>query len=106
MRIGELDREITIQVPARVADTMGGFAVTWIDACTVFAGIWPLRGEEALSAMQTGGTLTHRIRIRYRKGIKTSWRVKFEGRYFNIISPPIDVNEDHRFMDLMCKEAA
>jgi SPP1 family predicted phage head-tail adaptor len=50
-------------------------------------------------------TITHRIRIRYRANIKSSWRIKFANRYFNIVSI-IDQNMQHKWLDILVKEAA
>jgi SPP1 family predicted phage head-tail adaptor len=50
-------------------------------------------------------TITHRIRIRYRAVLKAGWRISYAGRYFNVVSI-IDPNMAHRWLDLMCKEAA
>lgn len=102
----DLNKRITLQYPTKVGDGMGGFTNTWADAATIWAGIWPLRGDEAMAAAQAGGTITHRIRIRYRAKIRTSWRVKFGNRYFNIAGPPVNIGEENRWMDLLCKEAA
>lgn len=102
----DLNKRITVQYPLKAPDGMGNFTQTWFDAATIWAGIWPLRGDEAMAAQQMGGTITHRIRIRYRRGIRTSWRLKYGNRYFNIIGPPINIGEENRYMDLMVKEAA
>ena len=105
MRIGDLDKRITLQYQTKTPDGMGGFTVVWADAATVWAAIWPVSASETIQAAQTTMTITHRIRIRYRSALKASWRVSWAGRYFNLVST-IDPNMDHRWLDLMCKEAA
>ena len=103
--IGSLRRRITLQYPTRVTDGMGGFTETWVDAATVWAAIWPLSSREGLAAGQVAGEVTHRIRIRYRSGIRTSWRVRYGERYYNIAGPPVDPNTAHRWLDIPCREA-
>lgn len=106
MQVGALNKRVTIQYPTRTPDGMGGFSESWVDHATVWAAIWPTTATERLKADQVSGEITHRIRIRYRRGIRTSWRIKFGSRYFNISGPPINPNEKNEYLDLMCKEAA
>ncbi len=100
----ELNRRITIQSPTNVADGMGGFTVTWAVAATVWAAIWPVGANEIIQSDKTTMTVTHRIRIRYRSVISSSWRVSYAGRYFNIVSI-IDPNMAHVWLDILCREA-
>jgi SPP1 family predicted phage head-tail adaptor len=83
---------------------MGGFTVTWIDHATTWAAIWPLSANETKEAMQTGMTITGRIRIRYRTVLKPSWRIRYGNRFFNIVSV-LNPNEANEWLDLMVKEA-
>lgn len=101
----DLNKTITLQYKTKVSDGMGGFTVTWADAATIWAGIWPISANEQIQAQASTMTITHRIRIRYRNTIKAGWRIKFADRYFNIVSI-VDTNMAHRWLDVMCKEAA
>ena len=103
-RIEDLNKRITLQSSTKVADGMGGLTVTWADVATVWAGVWPISAKEHIEAKQTGITITHQIRIRYRASVTGAYRVLFESRYFNIVSI-IDHAEDHEWLDLLCKEA-
>ena len=101
----ELDKRVTLQHQTRTPDGMGGFTVTWTDAATVWAAIWPVSASETIQAAQATMTVTHRIRIRFRSVLKASWRIAWAGRYFNIVSI-IDPNMAHRWLDIMVKESA
>ena len=101
----ELNKRIVLQHSTRVPDGMGGFTVAWTAAATVWAAVWPVSASETIQAAQATMTVTHRIRIRYRSVLKASWRISYAGRYFNIVSI-IDPNTDHRWLDVLCKEAA
>ncbi|MHB8110500.1 MAG: phage head closure protein [Syntrophorhabdaceae bacterium] len=105
MRIGELNKRVSLQYSTRVADGAGGFTVTWATAAEIYAAVWPVSAKETIEAGQATMTITHRIRIRYRANLKSSWRIKLGSRYFNIVSI-IDQNEAHKFLDILCKEAA
>lgn len=106
MQIGELNKRVTLQYQTRVSDGMGGFTIVWNDAATVFASIWPISASERIQSEKVAGEITHRIRIRHRRNIRTSWRIKFGERYFNISGPPINPNERNEYLELLCKEAA
>jgi len=103
MRSGSLRHKITIQYPTKVTDDMGGSTVTWNDWDTVWAAIWPLRGAERLQAQQLEMSITNRIRMRYRRGLKPSWRIVFGNKTYNIQSI-INPNERNIYLDLMCEE--
>lgn len=104
MRIGDLNKRIVLQYQTKTPDGMGGFVVAWVDACTIWAGIWPISANETIQAGATTMIATHRIRIRYRTILKPYWRVKFGTRYFTINSI-INPSEKNEILDLLCKEA-
>lgn len=103
--ISDLNKRITLQYKTIVPDGMGGFTNSWNDAGTVWAALWPTSAKEIIQANSTAMVVSHRIRIRYRRDVKGSWRVKFGTRYFAIIAIT-NPNEKNEFLDLMCKEAA
>lgn len=103
MNIGEFNKRITLQYQAKAADGMGGFTVTWTDSADVWAAIWPVSASEIVKGDKSGLEVTHRIRIWYRPGISSSWRIQRGGRYFNIISV-VNPSENNRMLDLICKE--
>ena len=106
MRIGDLNKRITLQYSTKIADGMGGFTVTWVDKATVWAKISTLRSDEAIIAMQNSGTAIHNVVIRYRSDVKSSWRLKYGNSYWAILGPPIDLDKDHKWLDIKCKEVA
>lgn len=96
---------ITLQYKTRVPDGGGGRDVTWNDRATVFAQKTTHRSDEAVQAMMTTGLAVHNYRIRYRKDVSSSWRIKEGNRDLNIIGPPIDVEGKHQYLDITAKEA-
>jgi SPP1 family predicted phage head-tail adaptor len=110
MRIGELNKRIDIQAQQKTPDGAGGFSTVWVSVLptgttTIAAAIWPISAKEIIAANSTTMIISHRIRIRYRNGIKASNRIKFANRYFNIVSI-IDQNMQHKWLDILVKEAA
>lgn len=106
MRIGDLNKRINIQAQTKTPDGMGGYQVVWATiAASVAAAIWPVSAAETIQAAMPTMTITHRIRIRYKSGLKAAWRIAWDGRYFNIVSI-VNPNMANRWLDIMVKEAA
>lgn len=106
IQIGRLNKRVDLQSPDATIDSYGGLApATWTtEATSVPAAIWHVGATEALKQGQMGMTMTHRIRINYRSTLKSDWRIKYQDRYFNIVNI-VDYNMEHRYFDLLCKEA-
>ena len=104
MRIGDLSKIIDIQSKTKVADGIGGLTETYTTQCSgIYAAIWPVDAKEQMQSDQMSMAITHRIRIRYRGGIKPDWRVKYANRYFSIVSI-LNHNEANEKLELLCKE--
>ena len=104
MRAGILRHMIDIEDATDTNDGMGGVTQVWSDLHTgLRAAIWPLSGNERLESDKLELAVTHKIRIRYREGIKTDMRVSFDSRYFNIKS--VIVPDERRIMvEMLCEE--
>lgn len=105
MQAGQLKHKLDIETELYVQDTYGQPTQEWV---VFLRGLWaviePISGREYFSSQQVNAEISHRIKIRYRAGIKPSMRVKFgDARYFNIVSV-IDILEGHREIHLMCTE--
>jgi len=103
MNAGKLRHRATIQQLVNTDDGAGGSIETWQDIATVWAAIEPLRGNERYTAQQVQSTLTHKVTIRYREGIKPQMRLTYKGRIFDIVSA-IDIKELHQWLELLCSE--
>src|SRR4030042_4008793 len=100
MNIGSLRKRITLQSPVRTVNAIGASTVTWKDEFTVWAAIWSTIGSEAVRSGQLNLETTHRIRLRYRSGIKASWR-GFDGDKYYYIVAIIDPDMAHKQIDLL-----
>lgn len=105
MKVGDLNKRITLQYQTKVPDSMGGFTATWTDAGTIWASIWPVSANEQIQANATNMIVSHRIRIRYRSVLKGSWRIKFGNRYFAVVSI-VNPSEKNQMLEVLCKEAS
>ena len=103
MRIGSLNKRITLQYKTEVSDGGGGFTSTWVDLETISAAIWPTSATETLKAGQQTMVLTGRIRIRYRTNIRPSYRIKYDDKYYSITSI-VNPGMENKWLDLIYKE--
>lgn len=102
--IGELNRRITLQYPTIAKDAMGAPVTSYVDAATVWAKAWTVSSSEGTAGQQTSLIRIQKFKIRFRNVLKSSWKVKWGTRYFNITG--IDPDEKNEFIYLTCKESA
>lgn len=100
---GDLDKRVIIQYPALSRDSYGAETQTWTDLVTVWAGIITDSGREFFAAQKINSEVTAVIKIRYRADIKTTMRIKYGNRFFDILFVN-DVNQGHEELQLLCKE--
>lgn len=97
MHAGTLRHRITLQElvlnAATTRDAHGGMVETWVDVCTVWASVEPMRAVEIMRANQVDARITHRLTIRYQGGITSAMRAVFGTRVFLFLSV---INPDER----------
>lgn len=87
-------------------ETSANVEENWEDVLTSRVGIFPISGREFLT-MQGDlkeSEVSHRIVLRYTKGIDSTMRIKFGIRIFDMISPPINNYERNDELLIFCKE--
>ena len=86
MNIGKLDRLITLQAPGAAPQNAYGETApaVFIDAASVYAQVDYPQGAEATEAAQLQTVQPVKFRIRYRAGVETSWRVRYEDHTFQL----------------------
>ena len=103
LRAGKYCHQVYLQAPAKTYDAEGQEVITWTTVATVWAEVVPLTGKEYFAAKAVNSELTHRVTIRYRRNVKTTWRVLYGTRVLEIMSVA-DVEEKHVELELLCKE--
>ena len=99
MRVGDLNRSLIFQAPS-------GSPVTWTTIFTCKGAVWSLSSAESLQSLALGGTITGKIRIRYRPvSIKPTWRVLYGSTIYSIVGPPINLSGRNEFLEIQIKEA-
>jgi len=105
-KVSDLNKRISILANSKVSDGMGGTTTTTLTIIPyLWAAIWPVSANEQVKSQSVTMTITHRIRIRYRKVMKPSWIIQYGNRKFNIVGIT-DPNESHEWLDILAKESA
>lgn len=101
--IGRLRYKIALQSPTATDDGGGGHSVAWTTVANLWADIRPSGGDETYRQGKVQEKVTHKIYIRYRDTINTSYRINYDSRNFNIKNI-LNVDERDRYLELTCTE--
>jgi head-tail adaptor len=102
LRAGKLRHRITIQTqPSTAQNEYGALSTTGVwydDTKNIFAGIWPLRGDQMRwMPLADGSMITSRCRIKF-----SDPELKVD-RYFEIVGVT-NIDEKNRTLQFMAKE--
>lgn len=115
MQASRLPHRVTIEVRTEVPDGHDGFTESWVPRRRrVAAAVRPLVGRDLERAQQIDPRISHEVTLRYWRAYQLDLdagrtRVMYHGiddRPFELVSPPIDVDEAHDRVLLACREAA
>jgi SPP1 family predicted phage head-tail adaptor len=84
MRIGLLDRRVTIQSLSTVLDGAGQEVETWGAVATVWMRVRPFRGGERFTAQQVVGKAVTTFEARYRSDVTIKNRLLWDGKTWDI----------------------
>ena len=101
--VTSLKKRVTVQNVTRTADGQGGFTETWTDHADVWCSIEPVKAWERYQAAQLQAPVTHKIVMRYNRGVTPASRLKFGDRIFNV-KEVINRMEESRFLDIRAVE--
>lgn len=102
----EFNARITLEYQTKIPDGGGGSTGTWVAAAnqgdpanpSIAAVVNEFQSDETVIAMQFSTQKIIKVTIRFRADVKSNWRVKYKGGYYNVLGDPIDVNNDRRFL--------
>jgi SPP1 family predicted phage head-tail adaptor len=100
---GELRHKIIFQKLENTQNNYGEPTEIWSEVFTTKAAIYPISGKEFYAAETVNSEVSHKVNIRYKKGLSPNMRVKFGERLFSIISI-INFQERNVELQIMCKE--
>jgi SPP1 family predicted phage head-tail adaptor len=101
MRIGKLNRRISLQARVALPDAAGQDVITWTEVAKPWADIRYVNGKEYATSGTTVSGATVSIRIRYRTGLDASMRVVHRGAIYSVLAVLPD-EEDRDHLDLAC----
>jgi SPP1 family predicted phage head-tail adaptor len=104
MNPGLLNKRVTILKQDDSSNSYGEIENIWIDVVTIWGNVRTLTGRALFQANQVHTETTSKVIIRYRKDIGANMRIRFGERILEIIAPPINMNEENRYLELSCKE--
>lgn len=106
MNPGSLKHKITFQKLGSTKNSYGELKKdndNWINYKDVRAAIYPVSGREFFSAEKVNSEVTHKVNLRYIKGLSPDMRIKFGDRLFSIISI-INFQERNTELQILAKE--
>jgi SPP1 family predicted phage head-tail adaptor len=99
IRIGDLDKRLTIQSVSEQIGSLGDVTETWSDLATVWGLLEPIRGGERYMSQQYAGHLVHRIIVRHRSDVTDKHRIQYGSRIFDV-QVVMNLEEDDRFLEI------
>lgn len=106
---GELRSRITFQTIAQTKDSVGGMVNTPTSAGSYWAKVEPASGTEKMIGAQNRAIIDYKITTRYLGSVLTvtsGMRIVYQNEIYNIIGPPIDVNNEHHTTVMYVKKDA
>lgn len=103
---GDLRHSILLKRRVATRDEKGNETVTYIPLSKrTAAKVEPIRGREYEALQQAQSEVDLRCTMHYRTDVQVDWRVEWRDKEYEIASPPIDVNGEKKWLELMCRTA-
>jgi len=104
MYAARMDTRVTIERPQTGSDAWGQPIEGWGLIASTWAAVEPLTGRELWSAQAAQSETTYRLTTRYMAGVDASCRVVLDDGRVLQITAVIDMRNQHRFMQFLCRE--
>lgn len=101
MRAGLLRHRVVLQARIESQQPSGAVLEEWVRVAEVWAQVSPGKGTKRPEEAQIDAPQSTRVRIRYRPGVDTSYRVVYQSQVYEIAGV-IDWELRGIFMDLEC----
>lgn len=103
MRAGRLKSLIEIQRYTTTKNMVGEVKQSWNTLLNTRAEIKPLTAKEIFASNMNVSEVTHKITIRYEVEIKSTDRIVYNGRFFDITGV-INIDEQNTVIEILTKE--
>ncbi len=106
IRSEELNKRVTILKSVAAKNSHGTviYEYSTDDVENVCASIEPYSAHIVKGVAEITADVEFRITIRYRKNLNLHDRIIYQGRIFEQTVPARDINEQHKFLQLTCRE--
>ena len=101
--IGRLNKRITLMKIKEVEDEMGQTTKELSPIKTVWASLYPVRGNEFYEIQKVQSKVSHKCYIRYMDGIDSNCFIVYKNKTYSIDSV-IDVDFEHKLLEIYCYE--
>jgi len=103
---GELNSRLALHHQTKVDDGQGGYAPVYPGElyATVWAKVEAITARRSIEYEQTVPEVHHRITIRYRSDVVFSDQIRLGSRIFELLAPPINIDERNAYLQLLCRE--
>ena len=105
MRAGELNTRVAVQRKVKTADASGATVHGWQDVMQLWADVRHVSGLSKLKADQEMSVVRASVRIRFRRDIDHTMRLKLPDGAIYDIKAVLPDEAGHRFVDLVCEKA-
>lgn len=102
---GQMTARLALEEPVSTSDGQGGATVSWTEIAAMWAKVEPVSSSLAERAGAEIGTISHRIWLRFRKGLVAGQRLRKGARLF-AIKLVQDPDETGRYLTCLCEEVA
>ncbi|TWF57004.1 phage head closure protein [Neorhizobium alkalisoli] len=102
---GQMTARLELEAPQAEPDGQGGAVVVWNEVASLWARIEPVSFAVGEEASAEGGTVSHRIWVRFREGLAAGQRFRKGARLF-AIKLVRDPDETERYLVCQCEEEA
>ena len=102
MKASKLRHKMIVQNSVTTKSPTGASRKEWVDLFSIFCSFEPLSVKDILTAQATSSKIMARAVIRKREGIRSSMRVIYKGKVYQIEGSPLaDPNTGNDYMTLM-----
>lgn len=103
--VGKMRHRLVVTTITETQETtLGSWTQAEATDSTRWASIEPITASERLNAGQVIPEATHVIRMRYNTAVVATAVLKKGSREFEVVGPPIDIDERRKVLEFMVKE--
>tara|TARA_B100000073_G_C23509363_1_gene483110 strand:+ start:292 stop:645 length:354 start_codon:yes stop_codon:yes gene_type:complete len=99
---GRLNQRVSVQKYTEETNPLGETVLKWHDWATVWANVEGASASEFLAGIQQELTITHRVKLRYLKGLTMKMQFVWQGRILQIVS--LLERNNQTWMECLCLE--